>query len=256
MNKPLIIPYILVSTLIVINTVIYCKYVLVDEDNIKLFIKWIPALLLWIQSFNSAIIYQKQNDRKSVIYASLFGLGYVFCGIGDIILIFPGWSMYISAMILFMIAYLWFGSAQISDIRSFPNPNKSIGKFIILTIFWLVSLFGLIYLILQIAQNQEYDNIAFIIGVSIYFFAMMYAGILSCIKFLLYQTLVSALSFIGIILFIISDFIMVLHDVRYNLVELEIAVMVLYWMGLTILSWSVCQKKVQYVILPNSEINF
>ena len=61
-------------------------------------------------------------------------------------------------------------------------------------------------------------------------------------QIILNKSLSSSLSFIGIILFGISDCLFILNYIKYSNLILEIIVLSFYWLGLTFIGWSICEK--------------
>ncbi|MEM0354129.1 MAG: lysoplasmalogenase family protein [Thermoplasmata archaeon] len=237
-----------------ISAICYIKLALIDKNKIELFTKWIPSALLSLHSGSWTIIYRLRLETNMFIFSLLYTVANVFCFIGDIILIIPNETYFIMGMLAFLIAYIFFGSARVNDILAYLNLYicskylENRGKIIILklvlpiTLIFMTSMIGLIYsLVLMVNGNVSYGR-SLIFPSIIYFFGIMYAMSTHFVNLSFYNKISSGISFVGILFLVISDFLIILHDFRYNEVYLEILVMVIYWSGLVMINWGIGER--------------
>lgn len=248
MEKSSAILMLVITVLIIINTVIYVKFVLMEGHDFKLYLKWIPAFLLWIQTFCFAIKFRSYGDKKSLTYAKFFMLVFILCAIGDVLLVFSQPEIMYVGFVIFMLVYLVIGFSHYSDIRDLlPKISSKFCKILLieLGIFFAVSSACFIYAMIEIVDEIE-NYIPLVISISIYSIIMFFGGTMMFIYFVTYCTWQSVYSFFGILLFMFSDFMIILYITKYNYINLEIAIMITYWVGLIFLGYSVYKKKEDY----------
>ena len=249
MNK-LVTVFIISSGIIAINAIAYCYFGLVEENtNVKFALKCFPAFILAIQSIGGSIYYRNISDESHINYCKYLFFAYILCGFGDFVLLLSGKYALISGLSIFCIVYVLFGSSRINNIlaprlNGYPNCAA-----FTMSLYILFALFGLLIALYYILDNKSYCNIYFISGVIIYFSAMLYAGSIYLTYYILNRKIGSFFAFAGITLFMLSDFLIILHDVKYTIVYIEIAIMLLYWTGITMISWSIYRKEETYIFV-------
>ncbi|MEM3061967.1 MAG: lysoplasmalogenase family protein [Nitrososphaerota archaeon] len=253
-EKLFILTYTIFVVLIVVSAACYIKLALIDENKIEFFTKWIPCALLSLHSGGWTIIYRLRLETNMLIFSLLCTMANIFCLVGDIILIIPDGTPFLVGMMVFLIAYILFGSARINDILAYLklyvcSRYLEGGRKIIflklalpLTLIFAAGIVGLVYsLVLMVGGNVFYGR-TLVFPSIIYFLGMMYAVSTHLANLFFYKKISSAISFVGILFLVVSDFLIILHDFRYNELHLEILVMVIYWSGLVMINWSVGEK--------------
>lgn len=222
---------------------VYIKLVIfAGWTELKIYMKWIPVALLFIQSLISIFIYKKSKDCKTMWYCVYLLLGYALCVAGDLCLIFPQIMMYISGMFFFMMSYFVFGVGRIyivhHDIKPRHKYKLLAGVFLLLPPYLLMMFFLLKF----VTDNELFSSAGMIIAICIYSIFIIFAVYCNYIYLVVKTNCSSVLSFIGIILFALSDIGVILHDVKFNYVGVEAANMILYWLGLIMILCSIYNK--------------
>lgn len=230
------------SITIIIHNIFYTKYV-IYEDNItySYYLKWIPTLLLIVQSiyFNFFVL---ENVFHKTLYGICLIIAYFFCMLGDIILMLPYESAYLAGMVSFLPAYLFTGIPRAYRLNRYLE-KRHISKILVGTILiLLVQLTYLPYLIGLVRENDKFNNGLLIGTVIIYSCYIKFSLLCNYMYLVVHPNVQAFFSFIGIILFGISDCLLIFHDIHYPAVWLEILCLVLYWSGLNILGWSIYRK--------------
>lgn len=258
MKKTIIKLFVIIAIIIAIVAICYINLALVqDKSEFKVATKWIPTTLLFVQSMICLIIFKQQETeptladtspllpanvyrKRSIVHAIYLMVAYALCIIGDVILLFPGTTLYMIGMLFFIGSYLSFGSSRVSGVHDYPRKRKVVLIVAIsLAIFTGLLVVNLVGIITLIPSHDQSKNIPFIAGICIYGAVIVYALTMNCTYFLLYRTGTSLFSFIGTVLFMVSDVILIIHDIIGNHLYLEIIAMSCYWLGLTIISWSI-----------------
>lgn len=248
MNKILTSCFLITNFLILVVAVVYIKIAIIDTPQIKVFIKWIPAFLLFMQALYLSIYYWKISDKKSAKYCAILSICYILCIAGDIFLAQPQNYMFLLGMLVFLLFYVVFGSIRIVEVQQFFRNDDALEGFncirlcknkmamaLIIILSLAVSGLSFAYLILQVLHNNQYDHPLFIFATTVYFMAMLYASNTHLIVLFVYQRTKYYLAYIGIILFMLSDFMVLLHDLKYNYVAIECIYMGIYWFSLMII---------------------
>lgn len=236
----------------IISAIIYIKYVICDNNiDLAYYIKWLPAFFLLTQSIILTCYYKYNDYTKYTHYQSVCLIfAYITCIIGDILLIPNKKITFMTGMFIFFCAYCIFAFRRMYHCGHGLFGNN-IG-YIMAGVFIISSsqLCYVFYIITLCQQNNSYDS-TLIIFIFIYSFAINFS--ISCnYAFLILQKSSSSwFSFIGIILFGISDCILILNDIKYSYIILEIISLSFYWLGLIILSWSIYEKELTEVSLLN-----
>ncbi|XWV26380.1 lysoplasmalogenase [Tupanvirus soda lake] len=251
MDKKILI-LILTTILVVITSVVYIKFVIYDYMvNIKYFVKWIPVLLLIIQTlfflcyFN---IFKRDTNQLNYCFYLIFA--YVLCMIGDISLMFDEMVIYMIGMLMFMIAYFLFGLGRIYNIKKYIYRTSKV-KIILGAIFILIAQICYVpYVIYLASSNQKFDSIEIKIAICIYSCFINFSVLCNYIYLITFGTYRAWFSFVGVLIFGISDCVLILHDIKYEYKWIETLAISLYWIGLTIVSWATYKNnQYGYIIL-------
>src|ERR1700753_2434237 len=100
MDKKILI-LILSTILIVINSLVYTKYVIYDDIfSLEYYIKWIPDSILILQTLFFLCYFFYENNTTYQYYYCIYMLcAYITCGFGDVLLIFDSNIMYMIGML-------------------------------------------------------------------------------------------------------------------------------------------------------------
>lgn len=263
MNKVLLASLVTTNLLIVVVAGLYIKLVLLETPRFKIYIKWIPAFILFMQSIYLSYYYRKNNDNKSLKYCILISICFLFCIGGDICLALRQEYMFFLGMLIFMMFYIVFGSVRVVDVYKFLRNENSIEEYnvtrlchnkklmvLFVIIGLLVSGLGFSYLLIQIIHNDKYDHPIYFVAISIYFLAMLYASNTHLVMLFVYRDTKYYLAYVGIIVFMVSDFLVMLFDVKYNNVIMESIYMAIYWCSLIVIGASCYAKEINDFYLP------
>lgn len=241
MNKIFIISASVTTIINIIFIIIYIIYGLIQNDEqIKYAIKGLPAMLLYLHSLIMITYYKVITNTISMNNSLFLLFAYLFCSLGDNILLYDGQKTYILGMSMFAIAYILFGSMRIYDLM-YPTKNIKLTTIILILIFFLL-IFAFIIstiIILILRYQHEFNNNIFIIAICIYALFMSYAILMNLFGYIFRPDTSTFISFVGIFFLIISDIILIIHDIEYKKkMVLEIITMITYWLGLIIIGWS------------------
>lgn len=223
---------IITTIFISITEILYVKLVIIDNLNVEIYMKWIPTFVLYILCAYSTWINRKNSHKK--IYSFLLALGYAFCMIGDILIIYKYPTSFVIALIFFMNAYISFGSARILNIYHYRNKEYFCSK-LLLSIFIGISIIIPINYYLCNSIDNQYVCIATIV----YSLSIIYALIITFFHVILKPNMISIFSLVGIIGFMISDIII---DINLKINYIEIIIMLIYWSSINIIAWSLWSK--------------
>lgn len=259
----LILTGLLVNSAIVTAAVLYLKYALSENKIKKIYIKWIPAALLALQSIIIHICNRYANNNREAKYALQMVITFVFCIVGDILLIYNGNETFIIGMASFLIFYIIFGYTRLGEVYRFIRNNDSLDAYdirrlvkskAVMVFFIMVELlvasltFG--YLIMQIASNHNYDTALFFVAVVVYFITMTISSTIHLIYLFIYKNLKNAITYTGIFIFMLSDFLVVLADVKYNnSVQFQYSTIIIYWIAICLIGNAVFlpeEEKINY----------
>lgn len=228
--------------------VLYIKYVLLDNAWPEIYIKWIPATLLLLQTgyflaINRLFINQNKNS-----YHKYLMFGYIACIVGDILLIDHEKITYMFGMLAFFFSYLFFGLGRITNV---PYHMRYIKREIMVGVILLliVELCYMTFIISSALNNNDYNDFYTIFAICVYSFVIMFCIFSNYVYLVMQQDLSACFSLIGVILFAVSDCIIIMHDIRFQIIYLEIIGMILYWLGLIVLGCSVYYNKHTYVMI-------
>lgn len=230
-----------ITVLTVICASIYVNYVLLDNiTDFEIYIKWIPAFLFAMQSGLYILNHQIKRNKLQANFCLFLFFGFIMCMIGDLFLIFKMEVMYIFGMAFFMMSYLFFGTSRITSINNtFVCINHKIKISIGIVIIFSCLIAFLVYIIDLSLNSQTFNSIPMIVAICIYSLFIGYSVTANYIYLVINVSRSALLSFVGVVLFALSDGIIILHDVQYTNVYVESIGMIVYWTGLNILSWSV-----------------
>jgi uncharacterized membrane protein YhhN len=240
--------------LIIVHTFIYVKFVVYDENNnIEFYIKWIPVFLLCTQTIILACYYKcKHNDKKMYKYCLFLLVAYIFCAIGDILLIFNIKTFFMIGMIMFMFSHFVFGFGRFYNIKKYAFSDNKFKNILGIIIVTIIQLCYVPYVIMETLQNEKFNSILIIVAICVYSCFINFSVTSNYIYLISFGTLRAWFSFIGVLIFSTSDCILILNDIKYCNKYLEIIVLLLYWYGLTLISWAAYQsKEINYIILNN-----
>jgi uncharacterized membrane protein YhhN len=243
---------IIISFLVIVTTSMYIKFVTYDENNyIAYFIKWIPVFFLCIQTTIMACYYKcKHNDKYLHRYCLFLIIAYIFCIMGDILLVFNTNIMFMVGMLMFMFSYGLFGLGRIYNIKSYisyVDKFKIVSGIVIITI---VQLCYVPYVVMEALPNENFNGIPLITAICIYSCFINFGVTSNYIYLVSFGTLRAWFSFIGVLMFGVSDCILIIHDIKYPYKYLETLNLILYWGGLTIVCWSTYySEKIGHIIL-------
>jgi len=241
--------FLLIALLIFINTIIYILFS--GVDNVKIFIKWIPAFLLFIQTCCLVSYYKIKNDPMTTEYCLILMCAFIFCAGGDSCLIYSQLGIFVMGMILFIIAHALFGISRLKSINKYFRSEHKCKTIIGVSIISLIGILVLACIAYLAYYNHQYNNIVLMISVIIYSLFAIFSVISNYIYLLIYNNREAWFSFIGILLLAVSDIMMALYIIQYTNIYFDIFGTILYWCALTILGFST-YKNHEYVLL---EIN-
>lgn len=228
---------ILVSGLILTNMIVYIKLVIFDEQSyLKIYLKWIPALLLVLQSFYFACLNKIKRDYEQFRISVLSVLGFTTCMIGDIFLIFDQQEMLAIGMLFFIIAYFCFGR-KIKKSYLVYDSCKSIITYIGISIIFCFEFTVLPFLLYYSDYNDSYHKWYFIVYIFIYTMIMMISLMINCIYFIQFPGLQEISSLVGVLMFVISDWIIIYRSLMDDNKWLDMLTMIYYWIGITFISY-------------------
>ena len=178
----------------------------------------------------------------SMLYCLWVSLGFLFCIFGDILLIMDNQILFLVSMIFFLFAYICFSCMRTGIIKTYYYHRLHFfGTVIGLVIIFIVLSFFLAYIVRNFPKVNIYD-ISMIVAICIYSLIVAISISSNYIALLVNKSWSTLFSFIGVLLFGLSDSLVILNYIKYHSTLLESCAMILYWMSLTILSWSVYQK--------------
>jgi len=211
---------------------------LIDGHTILIYyLKWVPTVILAVQSV-CFYTWHKQVNYPYDKFCLFLALGFIFCAGGDICLIFPGSIMYICGMIMFMAAYFVFGLARMIKINK--QAIKHYTGQIMLGIFLICSThITFVPVIIVLAFVDRNINVEMIVAICVYSMFINFAITCNYIYLTTKRNFSSLASFLGVLIFAISDCVLIVHDIEYNNKYLETTALTLYWLGMMIIGWSV-----------------
>lgn len=227
----IIINIIFITIVSIIISVLYVYFGIIRNIVVyQLSLKWIPAFLLAV-----TIVITKCIDRAKVSTV-LPAVAFLVCSIGDFVIVFPGIVTFSVGMVLFAAAYIIFGYLRMRKLIHELKPTR----FLLMTcsVLTVVYLRIIVYVINEIIINQVENATLLINAVFIYGIIMIYAELMHVMYVVTRYTNGAILSCFGLNLFIISDVVLILNNIVYHAVVLEICVMYLYWSGISIIAWA------------------
>jgi uncharacterized membrane protein YhhN len=171
---------------------------------------------------------------------------------GDIFLIFGNEFTYMAGMLCFLIGYVLFGVSRIYDIKKYVCSHHKWKIILGILVLLLAQCLFVPYLIISALFNKTFGNIPMIIAICVYSSFIIFSIFCNYISLIVFQHKSVVFSFVGVLLFGISDCLVILHDIKFTNVYLEACALTVYWTGLTILSWSVYPIKNQ-IYMPINE---
>lgn len=225
------------SLIIIVHNVLYLKFVVYDNNKFyEYWFKWIPTMLLMLQTLYFCLLVPENMHYRSATGICL-SVGYFFCMIGDIVLIFPYETTYLVGILLFLSAYLVFGISKTYYIIRYWSRNYIFPVVVGIGLIFLAQILYVSYLI------HLFKNTVIMIGaVIVYSFFINFSVSCQYIYLIVNTNSQALVALLGIFMFGTSDCLLIYHDIYYPNIWLEMICLLLYWLGLTILGWSVYQK--------------
>lgn len=232
---------IITGMLIVINSYFYIvSYIY--EENIKVAYgtKWIPPFLLFLQT-----MYFYWHNTRNRCFKMMISIAYLLCMIGDIILISDKTILFMIGMFVFLLSYLMFGLGRVRYLDNFKD--NLIKKLLGIIVMSIVQCLALVFIFNLLSNNTEFNNIYFKIAVVVYTSFINFAVSCNYVYLIKYTKWQSLASLVGLSIFALSDGALILYVLKYNTNKmLQTAVILLYWIGLIITSWSVYKRNIVY----------
>lgn len=246
--------FIFVFTIIGIDSLLYFYFGLVQNNIIAIyFFKLLPALALAIQTLCAYVYYKNRFNEAGQGYCRILFLVYIFCLFGDYILIYGNINAFIGGMMTFALVYILLTISVASDISKYEPFKYGYPKTIVLPVAMnlVLTMSGLAAALYIIDDNIKFGEIFLFVGVVIYVLIMAFTSSIHLIHYIIKRGFPAFFSLAGIYLFMLSDFLIILHDMKYPILPLEFAIMLLYWSGIAIISWSVYQKEISYISIDS-----
>ena len=226
------------SCLVILSSILYIIYGILDDStslDIRIKLKIVPVSILFLQIFGF-FIHHSYGDSNKAKYCLILSISYIFCFTGDILLDELDIKYFVSGMIMFMLAYILLAISRITHIDDKVYICKLVGLLMVIAIDLILFSF----LVLFVNHKIEYFPMAVLIDIYSLFALFAFSCHLSYL--VKYKSTSAWLSTIGILIFIISDIFVLFNNIimvdNYD-VKLHIAGILLYWVGLTAISWSV-----------------
>lgn len=156
------------------------------------------------------------------LYKWAVAAGLLFSLAGDVFLLLPK-NRFIFGLLSFLVAHLFFIAAFISD-ESAPA-------------LWVLIPFAIYGGLMMITLRPYLGRL--LLPAAIYALALMAMGWLAATRWTELGSTSSLLAFIGAVLFIISDSIMILHRFRSPIKNARLIYMTFYYLALGLIAWSV-----------------
>jgi uncharacterized membrane protein YhhN len=223
----------LINTCIVsIIEIVYSVFVIYYDYSFLIpFLKWIPAFTLALQCAYIAWYYEKNNRITKSRICILTGIGMIFCMMGDVFLISPKVVSLIGGMASFMIGYCFF-NRRIKKFEFQRNLSSVIILFGI-SIILATEIFAINFIIIAAKNSKDFNSVFFICYIILYTIIMNICLSTNWIylnkKSYNYNRF---LSYIGIAMFVISDYIIIYRYLVEDNIGFSILSMLYYWSGL------------------------
>lgn len=256
MNRFMILCAITINISALIVASLYIKFGIIDANPIRIYIKWIPAALFLIQSIVLTIYHTRKCDVNASKICAYLIFCYACCISGDIFLELDKFYFFLAGMLMFFIFYIFYGTSRVKYIVNFYgnwylayipfcHPLKIAG----LAAWLIINAAAFAYAIIQIQKNNTYNHPLFLFAVSIYFVAILYATAVHLLNIFVTCNKKNTLALIGIIIFAVSDLLVLLQEVKFVSIITEIVAISLYWFALMIIGWSsyLCEQEFYYL---------
>jgi len=182
-----------------------------------------------------------------VKYCQYLAIAFIVCAVGDILLIYNDQKLVIGIFV-YMIAYYVLAWARHQSINFyFSIKRRAIINFVCWLVFFLMcaAAFSYIIYIINESSNFKLNKTAMTIVISLYASSIVYAGSMHFAYLLLTFNISAFMSFVGVMLFAVSDFLIIYNMVESNTLAINIAVIVIYWLALCLISWSAYSSGIQ-----------
>lgn len=231
------------SIIIIIHNILYIKFITYDGNvDYAYYFKWIPSLLLICQTIYFTFVIDENELYKSY-YGICLAIGYFFCMLGDISLIFPYEIAYLFGMILFIPVHLIIGASRLCSIDYHRENNNTVAVISGVLVVTIIQFCYVPYLISLLLQKKDINVEMMIIAIVVYSCFINFSVSVQYIYLVIYQNKLALASFVGMFLFAVSDSFLIYNDMHYQETWLGIVCLLLYWSGLNILGWSIYHKK-------------
>lgn len=228
--------YLLSLFIIIVISIIYVEFTLVhDDQSLKYYLKWIPGFFMAITAIFTLIL----KINHDLDYVILTTFGFIFCTIGDILFLSESIITFGLGMLFFAIAYVFFGLNRFEKTYSIKKNSKQKINMIVGSLFYLLvatpCIVSLIATIINDAKNYYLAT-----SVGLYSLVVSLSFVVNCFSLLLNNDIRSFFSMVGVFLFMISDIMLILNKINFNNnLYMNIAVILCYWYGLTMILFSV-----------------
>lgn len=218
---------------------IYLKYVVYGGNNLIAYgIKWIPAFLLSCLASYFVGYHKSQYHDDEYVYSILLLISFIFCIVGDILMIPNNTLTFMLGMLSFLISYLLIGISRIYNADNYYDSSYNITVSTMETYVTIFQICFDIFLIFEAYMNQKFNSIPMICAIIVYSTIINFAIICAYVYLISYYTVGAWLTFIGVIIFGASDCLLILNEIKYSSKNLQAVSLCLYWTGITLLGIS------------------
>lgn len=229
-----------VSTLIIlVNSILYSKLILFDGKNkLQIYLKWINPFILFLQCLYFYFINRSLQVKLMTKTTGLYAISLIFCMFGDIFIIYQNTVCLIIAMTFFGISYIILSIDKFDIIETQTGTVKNFFAFMGLIIIYLGNIAPLSFVCFFSISNGKITNIFVVLYTCFYIIIMTNTLGNNFIYAINNFNIRWILSFIGILLFVLSDWMIIFGIYIESNTVVESLPILIYWLGISCISWS------------------